>query len=32
MADNIQIRDGNEDLATVATEDIGGREVQLKRI
>ena len=32
MSDNIQIRDGNEDLTIVATEDLGGREVQLVKI
>lgn len=32
MSDNIQIRDGNEDLTVVATEDLGGREVQLVKI
>lgn len=32
MANDIQIRDGNEDLTTIATEDIGGREFQLVKI
>lgn len=32
MANDIQIRDGNEDLTTIATEDIGGREFQLIKV
>lgn len=32
MADNIQIKDGNDILTTIATEDVGGREFQLIKV